>query len=73
MPRTAARLIVACPHTSAVMPAARSFPKRSGQPSATRNPATANAANAAITESEPTSPSSSPTTAKIMSVCASGR
>jgi hypothetical protein len=41
---TAARLIAAWPHTSAVSAAASSFPNGSRQPSATRSPAYANAA-----------------------------
>ena len=73
IPSTAARLMVACPQTSAVRPAARSFPKGSRQRIAMRKPAKANAAKPQITSAEPTRPSSSPTTAKIMSVCASGR
>ena len=72
-PRTAARLTKACPHTSVVKPAARRFPNGSRQRSATRNPAYANAQYAAMTRAAPTSPSSSPIVAKIMSVCASGR
>ena len=73
MPRTAARLIAACPQTSVVIPAARRLPKGSRHCKAMRKPAQANTPNAAITTPEPTSPSSSPTIAKIMSVCASGR
>lgn len=42
-PSTAARLIAACPQTSAVMPAARRFPNGSLQPMARRSPAYANA------------------------------
>jgi hypothetical protein len=38
-PSTAARLIAACPQTSAVMPAASRFPNGSLHPSATRSPA----------------------------------
>ena len=72
-PSTAARLMSACPQTSAVMPAARSFPNGSLQRIAIRNPASARTANAQITSVTPMRPSSSPMTAKIMSVCASGR
>ena len=42
-PSTAARLIAACPHTSAVMPAARRFPNGSLHAIARRRPAYANA------------------------------
>ena len=49
MPSTAARLIAAWPQTSAVMPAASSFPNGSRQRSAMRKPANANAAKAPIT------------------------
>jgi len=72
-PSTAARLIAAWPQMSAVSPAASSFPKGSRQRSAMRKPATAKTPNAAITSADPKRPSSSPMTAKIMSVCASGR
>ena len=66
-------LTAACPHTSEVTPAASSFPNGSRQRSATVKPANANAAKAAITAVVPISPSSSPMTARIMSVCCSGR
>ena len=72
-PSTAARFTAACPLTSAVMPAATSFPNGSRQRRATVKPANANAANAPMTNNEPISPSSSPMMARIMSVCASGR
>jgi hypothetical protein len=73
IPRTAARLTAACPHTSDVIPAASSFPNGSRQRSATVKPANAKAANAAITAVVPIRPSSSPMIARIMSVWASGR
>ena len=72
-PMAAAMLIAACPQTSAVIPAASRFPKGSRQAIASLIPAYAKAQNAIITSVTPTSPSSSPTTANIMSVCASGR
>ena len=72
-PITALTLTAACPQTSDVTPAARSFPKGSRQRSATVKPANAKAANAPITAVVPISPSSSPITARIMSVCCSGR
>ena len=73
MPSAAARLIAACPQTSAVMPAARSFPNGSWHRMAIRNPTSASNANAPITSDAPMRPSYSPMTAKIMSVWASGR
>ena len=57
-PSTAARFTAACPQTSEVTPAARSFPKGSRQRSATVKPANAKAAKAAITAVTPISPSS---------------
>ena len=73
IPSTANRLTAACPQTRVVSPAASRFPKGSRQFRAIRNPAQAKTANAAITAVVPIRPSSSPTIAKIMSVCASGR
>ena len=73
MPSTAARLTAAWPQTSVVTPAASRFPNGSRHESATRKPAQAKSAKPVTTTTEPTSPSSSPTTAKIMSVWASGR
>ena len=73
IPITAQRLTTACPATSDVAPAATSCEKRSRARRAIVKPAHAKAAKRAITNSAPTRPSSSPMTAKIMSVCASGR
>jgi hypothetical protein len=72
-PITAARLISAWPHTRVVSPAASRLPNGSLQRSAIRIPVYAKTANAPMTTVVPSSPSSSPTIAKIMSVCASGR
>ena len=72
-PVVAAMLIAACPQTSAVTPAASRLANGSRETIASRTPAYANAQNAATRSATPTSPSSSPTTASIMSVCASGR
>jgi hypothetical protein len=72
-PITAARLMTACPHTSVVSPAANRFPNGSLHRSAMRIPVYANTAKAPMTSVVPSSPSSSPTIAKIMSVWASGR
>jgi len=66
-------LIAACPQTSAVIPAASRFANGSREAIASRTPAYAKVQNAATSRLTPTSPSSSPTTANIMSVCASGR
>ena len=49
IPSTAARLTAACPQTSVVTPAASRLPNGSRQRSATRKPAQAKTANAAIT------------------------
>ena len=56
IPSTAARLTAACPHTSAVSPAARSFPNGSRQRSAMRKPAIAKTAKAAMTSGGPDEP-----------------
>ena len=72
-PSTAARLVAAWAPMSTVRPAASSEPKRSGQLMAMRMPAQQKTPNAVMTPRVPTRPSSSPTIAKIMSVCASGR
>ena len=70
---TAARLTAAWPQMSEVIPAATSFPKGSRQRRATEKPAKAKSPNASTTPAVPINPSSSPTTARIMSVCCSGR
>ena len=72
-PIAAAMLIAAWPQTSAVIPAASRFANGSRQAMASRTPAYAKAVKAINTRVTPTRPSSSPMTAKIMSVCASGR
>ena len=72
-PSTAARFVAAWAPMSTVRPVASSEPKRSGHIAAIRSPAQQNAAKAEITPAVPMSPSSSPMTAKIMSLCASGR
>jgi hypothetical protein len=72
-PSTAPKLTIAWPATSVVVPAARYFPKGSLQRRAIRNPSHVNSANASTTARIPTRPSSSPITAPIMSVGASGR
>ena len=72
-PTTAARLSAAWPQISVVIPTASPLPNGSWQRNAMRSPAQPKAAYAAIRSVAPTSPSSSPMTAKIMSVCASGR
>ena len=56
IPSAAARSTAACPETSAVMPAASSFPNGSWHRMAMRNPATASSANAQITTVAPISP-----------------
>ena len=55
-----------------VIPAARQVPKRSGARSEARYPRTAKKRNPAMTRVVPISPVSSPTMAKMKSVCASG-
>lgn len=73
MPRTVPRLIAAWAQTSVPIPAARRLPNGSRQRSAIESAAYPKAAYAVITAATPTRPSSSPMTARIMSVWASGR
>jgi hypothetical protein len=73
IPTTAARFSAAWPQTRTVSPAARYFANGSRQASAIRVPAYAKTTYARTSSAIPNSPSSSPTIAPIMSVCASGR
>ena len=74
-------MILSTPHTltniwmmmSDVQPHAMSRPERSEAYLAMRNPAQAKTTKPAITPSVPTRPHSSPTTAKMKSLCAMGR
>ena len=73
MPMTPATLSSIWITTSVVQPAAMSLPARSGACSAILNPAHAKSAKPASRPSVPTSPHSSPMTAKMKSLCAMGR
>lgn len=72
-PVTAAMFMSAWATTMAVSPPAMSLPNGSFASMAIRMPAYANTRNASTTTAVPTSPSSSPMTAKMKSVCAAGR
>ena len=69
---TAAILITAWAVIQVVMPQASRDPNRSGARSAIRYPRYVKRANRASTAVVPSSPVSSPTMAKIKSVCANG-
>ena len=72
-PSTAPRFTTAWPVTRQVTPAARSFANGSRARSAIRKPRMANAGERERRHQDPTSPSSSPITAAIMSDGDSGR
>ena len=65
--------MTAWPQTSATIPDASRLPNGSRETSAIRRPAYAKSAYPSTSAAVPISPSSSPMTAKIMSVWASGR
>ena len=72
-PVTAPRLMIVCRPIHDVMPAASILPNVSGACIAIRMPAYSSTPKAIITRNAPTSPSSSPTIAKMKSLCAFGR
>ena len=67
------RLMAACTTIIAVAPAARKAAKASGARRAARRPRQATTAKQSTSPTAPTKPSSSPTIAKMKSVCGNGR
>ena len=72
-PVTTPRFTIVCVARSTVIPSARYAPKASGARSPIRSPRQTRTAKRATTATAPMKPSSSPTIAKMKSVCDSGR
>ncbi len=72
-PVTTPALISACPASKTVSPQPSTVPNASRARSAMRNPRQVSRTKRAMTSKHPNRPSSSPTTAKMLSVCGTGR